>query len=290
MMVLEMCDIREQDKGTTKRTRVQLFRAPWRDKLIRLLKEAEEEVFLCSPYLDWEIIQAIIKEMPKVKRLTILTSGDPRNKDALLHLYGNDSIETKLIDNLHAKVYLLDEKIAIITSSNLAKAGLGVVPGKENYEIGVIIIKDTTLIGNLKKYLEELLECATSLQELSRKDLEELPVVNYTDAPRRSRRLSKKIGRWRPINLDELSKKLRLTRYILLNYLLQIVELHKSGSTNYQIEQKLNGQIKELDKLVPFNIKGRLEHPNQQRLQGCFDHLAIRKKDCFYLAQMVVTH
>ena len=62
-----------------------------------------------------------------------------------------------LVRQLHAKIYLVDRKEAIIASANLTKSGM-----EGNYEAG-IWLNDPTALKEICAYIDDLYQCGQSL-------------------------------------------------------------------------------------------------------------------------------
>jgi phosphatidylserine/phosphatidylglycerophosphate/cardiolipin synthase-like enzyme len=60
------------------------------------------------------------------------------------------------VRQLHAKIYLVDEKEAIVTSSNLTKGGM-----EENYEAG-IWLNDPAVLKEICAFVDDLYHCRQS--------------------------------------------------------------------------------------------------------------------------------
>jgi hypothetical protein len=234
---------------------MQLLWTPWKDELITLLKLTKDEAFLCSPYLDKEIVEEIIEAF-EGKHLKLLTRDDRGNNEALLFLQERENqlnnVETRLTKCLHAKVYLLDEKKAIITSSNLTEAGL-----EKSNEIGVLI-ENPEFLNQLKSRLEYWWKDATDLRNVNKKHLKPLKRMPRRDSPS-SRGIPSVRAIKQPWNeVIQLAKKLRLSRYIVGNYILE------TDGTNGKLTYD---HIKDCDE----DIRCKPPSSNAARMERMFD-------------------
>lgn len=123
---------------------IELLQRNWRYQLSSMIKEANEEVFISSPYATIEganfilnQISAGVKEKGKFIFLSNLSpqnitqgSTDPRAFEILRSNISNFSLWH--LPNLHAKVYVSDKRKAIVTSGNLTAGGLF-----NNFEYGI---------------------------------------------------------------------------------------------------------------------------------------------------------
>lgn len=220
-------------------------------EILHYLKRTENAI-LCSPFLSWSVISNIMKSST-CKNLTIITrKARKTNKNtmkALLNLYGKEEIETKVLgEELHAKVYLFDAEVAIVTSANLTGKGL-----RENKEIGVVI-KDHEVIHYLGKILEDFLDEAEDLEDhCSKKELQD-----HLEQLQQEEKL-KEYGAYQVwTKVVKLSKKLELTHFIVGNYVLEAD--HTEGRLN-------NSHIENCDKRIPCNVS------NAQRVRNMYQRL-----------------
>ncbi len=122
----------------------QLLRSPWTSQFDQLLSYAKQSLVLCAPYIGRgpcaRIITRLQDGIGDGFQLTVLTDLSRDNilsgaTDAsaladVVRVYPGTSI--RFLPSLHAKVYVADERCAIVTSGNLTDAGL-----LRNFEYGV---------------------------------------------------------------------------------------------------------------------------------------------------------
>ncbi len=102
------------------------------------LKKAKKEVLVCSPWITYlvEEFSGVEKEV-KMKIITSFREEDIKSGitslDKLRALMKSGA-HIRYNNNLHAKMMFIDSEVAIISSANLTRKGLGV-----NYEAGVLI-------------------------------------------------------------------------------------------------------------------------------------------------------
>jgi hypothetical protein len=131
--------------------------SPWKKDFVDAIGETRKELFISSPFIDVEGVKtlsdAVRTRCPvEVSLITSLTTQNivSRITDpaALLELYRRFArVKISSLGRLHAKVYLIDSKIGIITSANLTSGGL-----VNNFEYGVLI-KDKDIISTIKEML-----------------------------------------------------------------------------------------------------------------------------------------
>lgn len=116
------------------------------DDLLEACRDARRSVRLASPYVSRssaeELAFALRGTRARDKRL--LTALDPRaaaigalSVDGLRSLQAA-RVEVRTIRNLHAKVFLIDELLAVVGSGNLTGRGLG-AGKRSNLELGVVL-------------------------------------------------------------------------------------------------------------------------------------------------------
>jgi len=131
----------------------------WKDEFIDIISKTKEELFISSPFINIEGVKILSncflkKSSINISLLTNLTSQNIINKStepsALLELYKLfDQVRISSLGKLHAKVYIVDNEIGIITSANLTSGGL-----INNFEYG-ILIEDKNVISTIKKDMLE---------------------------------------------------------------------------------------------------------------------------------------
>jgi len=129
--------------------------SPWKNEFIDVIKETKKELFISSPFINLEGVKILsdaiqIKNSIEISLVTNLTTKNIINEitepSALLELYKKFSrVKISSLGRLHAKVYLIDDKIGIITSANLTSGGL-----INNFEYGVLI-DDKSVISDIKE-------------------------------------------------------------------------------------------------------------------------------------------
>lgn len=142
---------------------------PWQNEFIETISKTENELFISSPSVNLKGVKILIdsiKEKSKVK-ITLLTNLTPQNiinesidPRAFLELYKHFAeINISSLSRLHAKVYLIDKKIGIITSANLTSGGL-----IHNFEYGVLIDNQNTVL-NIKEDMSNYYSLGNILDE-----------------------------------------------------------------------------------------------------------------------------
>lgn len=132
----------------------QLLMSPWKRRFTDIIGQAERELFISSPYVNVGGVSALAASIRTKSsiRLTLITNFSPQNilngvtePQALLGLHDHFAdVSMSSLGRLHAKVYLVDQKAAVITSANLTVGGI-----VGNFEYGVLI-NDTAVIAAIR--------------------------------------------------------------------------------------------------------------------------------------------
>ncbi len=138
----------------------------WSNELAKFLKKASKEIFIVVPYFSRNVVETIVSVIrPKVKIRALLgfeyrdvLSGGS-DFTALVNLVQN--AEVRHLRRVHAKVYIRDSEVAIVSSSNLTNSGL-----ESNLEIGVRIDNED-LVTELSRLLHSYWEGAKPITKES---------------------------------------------------------------------------------------------------------------------------
>ncbi|WP_029452579.1 phospholipase D family protein [Clostridium algidicarnis] len=115
------------------------------EELKQLIADAKDEITIVAPYISKNLLINIIDVLDgiKIRILTRLSLDDfissSSDINILNKLTKNNNIEVRYYSNLHAKIYVIDEKKAVITSANFTQNGM-----YNNLEYGVLIEEDLT--------------------------------------------------------------------------------------------------------------------------------------------------
>ncbi len=132
---------------------VQLLNQAWRHELADMASVARRSMLVAAPFIKYEEARWLCKQLrPGIEVITLTTidadavSALALDLTALRHLAEvSPSATLFALPNLHAKVFVIDEKAAIITSGNLTRSSLDT-----NIEYGVLLRK-TELVRTVRK-------------------------------------------------------------------------------------------------------------------------------------------
>lgn len=123
---------------------IKLIKSPCDKEFKDIFLVAKKEIIISSPYINIGGVDLMLNSInePNKKSINILTNLSSQNiidnvtqPSALLSIY--ESFNTTTVTNLsklHAKIYIIDNSLALISSANLTFGGL-----KSNFEYGVLI-------------------------------------------------------------------------------------------------------------------------------------------------------
>jgi phosphatidylserine/phosphatidylglycerophosphate/cardiolipin synthase-like enzyme len=128
--------------------------SPWKNEFIDVISKTRKELFISSPFVNVKGVRILSDAIQtessiEMSLITNLTTQNIVNgitePAALLELYKQfTQVKISSLGRLHAKVYIIDNKIGIITSANLTSGGL-----VNNFEYGVLI-DDKDIISTIK--------------------------------------------------------------------------------------------------------------------------------------------
>ena len=136
---------------------IELYSSPWRKNFESFLKGVESDLLIASPFIKTPEAEWICKSLKgKPVRLQVLTnvrSDSVLNGSldmAALKLFSGATSDSKVfaVPRLHAKVYVRDGDLAIVTSANLTPSGLDL-----NYEYGVGL-HDAQMVKRIRQDIE----------------------------------------------------------------------------------------------------------------------------------------
>ncbi len=128
---------------------MQLIKNPSNKLFFDLISNSNEEILLCAPYVKEDTVIKILsnkKENTKLSLITVCYTGNFQSGASdvnAIKLLLENNVKVYNYQQLHAKIYIFDNKQAIITSSNLTPSGL-----VKNYEYGCLINKDS-VVGDI---------------------------------------------------------------------------------------------------------------------------------------------
>ena len=167
-----------------------LLPSPWGDEFAPLTDDAEKSLVLCAPYVGagpCRVVRDRIEKRGRAESIQVdiltdlcrdnLLSGATDAASILNLMNAVPQTTVRFLPSLHAKVYIADDRRAIVTSGNLTDSGMW-----RNFEYGVrfddrktvALIRDDVLryssLGSAlsRSQLEVFVQITQDLRELSR--------------------------------------------------------------------------------------------------------------------------
>lgn len=144
------------------------------NRLVELLKDTRKELIIVSPWIKQSAANLIIKSVDndhvKLKIYTRFNSNDLVKGISDIKALSNllnyfQKSEIRFIPNLHAKIYISDNKKALITSGNLTRGGLS-----SNVEAGILLNEDK-LASDLANNISSLMDSSLCLEKATFSEL-----------------------------------------------------------------------------------------------------------------------
>lgn len=160
---------------------IELFRSPWRSHFQQALCQVRNELIIATPFIKKAEAEFVCKHLHSIETgnlLKVRVVTDLRAESVLSGSLDMGALKTfqslirKLeiitLPHLHAKVYVFDNKLAVISSANLTSSGLD-----SNYEYGVGI-RDPILVKCVKTDIDAYARVGNILLQ---KQIDDLSVV-----------------------------------------------------------------------------------------------------------------
>lgn len=158
---------------------VEVLSQTWQAKLADLIASSDTSLFIAAPFIKHAAAQWVLDSLKGQgpQRTTVVTDisadsvlGGSLDLNALL-LFSDSLRKLAIFDvrRLHAKVYVADEKQAIITSGNLTSAAFA-----RNYEYGVVLT-EPLMVRQVTRDMERYTNAG---RQVSRKELANLEEVS----------------------------------------------------------------------------------------------------------------
>lgn len=128
---------------------MKIIKNPWNDILLELVTNSHKNIKITSPFIKNEICESVLKHKLNEVKINLITSfkiANVYNKSidiSALEKIISDKGKVKTFPNLHAKVYIFDDKKAVVTSANFTNGGIF-----NNYEYG-ILVEDKKIVNEI---------------------------------------------------------------------------------------------------------------------------------------------
>ncbi len=128
---------------------IKTVKTPFLREFFEYVNKSKSSIKISSPFIKEEMIEKLYENKNRRTKLNVITKFSVINfmkklsdLTAIEKIVKNED-DLKNMSNLHAKIYIFDDRIAFITSANLTTSGL-----IKNYEYG-IITDDREIIKNV---------------------------------------------------------------------------------------------------------------------------------------------
>ena len=152
---------------------MQVVTTPTFDWLVQHVPACNSRLLIGSPYVNNAII-GLTDMVPKKASRTLVTRTDLRDfamgsssLDTLCAL-ARDGVSIRSLSKLHAKLYIFDDSVALVTSANATHSGL-----RRNHECG-LTTKDRGTVRSLARSLLRGFGADMSPRKLKTEELEEM--------------------------------------------------------------------------------------------------------------------
>ena len=188
---------------------IQLLSRAWRDDLAGIASAASRSVLIAAPYIKYDEAVWFCELLhPDIEVITLANiDAEAVSASALdvaaLRCLAEASPFARLIalSNLHAKVFIADEKAAIVTSGNLTRSALD-----SNLEYGVLL-QETSLVQAVRKDMLSFARLGSQVDANTIAELASLEAelrlaradIASSTAPDAKRRFTKVMRRARPV-------------------------------------------------------------------------------------------
>lgn len=119
---------------------MKLLKNPWDNLFYDLISSSNESIKITSPFVKENVVSKMLQSKKENVDISLITSfklmnyyvgaSDLKALDKIIQSGGN----IKNYQKLHSKIYIFDDNIAVVSSSNLTNGGL-----INNYEYGILI-------------------------------------------------------------------------------------------------------------------------------------------------------
>lgn len=154
------------------KTDVGAERVDFENALVQIARDAIRKIMLISPYFTYKGILSIIRKIPQDVGIDIVVSLSPQDQTYIDHklLRSCRSQGCKIfgVKSLHAKIYLVDNRKAIVGSANLTHPSISY-----RWECGVLV-ENQSLIKQVVNHVTRVMKQS---KELTLGDIEKLEKI-----------------------------------------------------------------------------------------------------------------
>lgn len=142
---------------------MEILQTPWKDRFLELVQESKRSIKITSPYIKASVCNEMLSAKKASSKLGVVTYLNLKSVysgaldiDALENIVAQGQLYNH--SNLHSKIYIFDDKKAIVTSGNLTNGGM-----LNNFEYG-LYIDDDSLVNRISSDFNSIVKCEDTLQ------------------------------------------------------------------------------------------------------------------------------
>lgn len=157
---------------------MELVTNPCLEKLLYYIGQCRHQLCMLSPYIKLGAIHPLMKHLAPHVQVQLITRvrladyyHNASDLSALRIILDNEIHMVRSHPNLHAKVYLIDDQYALITSANLTFRGL-----TTNYEYGVLFC-ESEIISQIQRDFTDLWEDISIIHDICTENLEAMQAI-----------------------------------------------------------------------------------------------------------------
>ena len=169
---------------------MKVLKTPWKNEFLELVANSKRKIRITSPFIKENICNELLEAKINDSKISLITSFKIFNLySGSLDINGlenliNNKVIVKNKSQLHSKIYIFDDKKAIVSSANLTNGGL-----ISNYEYG-ILLEDKSIVHkviddyNLLFYDDDTGRITLNDIKTVKKILDKIPKVSKITIPK----------------------------------------------------------------------------------------------------------
>ncbi|MDI3534354.1 MAG: hypothetical protein PWQ82_719 [Thermosediminibacterales bacterium] len=262
---------------------IEIINKPWENKFLQYVFETKNSIKICSPFVKYKVLKKIFKYKSKKVNFDLITNFNiahfykrASDLEAMRYILEKNG-RIKNYQNLHAKIYIFDERSVVITSANLTNSGL-----TKNYEYGILsdepnlvkkvcedfdLIYQSELSGEITNEIIETIDrILNNIPQEKKIKLPEINLIGFQDEEVYQddlftggiESIKKSLSGWKLAIFNQLNK---INKFVfeLSDVYKYKPDLQKIYPENHNIEAKIRQQLQFLRDmgLIKFLGKGR---------------------------------
>ncbi len=253
---------------------MEIITTPWKSRLLDLVSESKHSIKITSPFVKQDICKDIISVKNKNVEFELITSFKIGNiHSGALDIDGLEFIidhkgTVKNFSKLHSKIYLFDNKKAVVTSSNLTSGGL-----VNNHEYGIFLNDDSLVpkivfdfnqisknenTGTIKKTdIKTVREIISKIPKIETIKFPESKIENFQDSNISIPRIAiiNALDGWK-LDVFNVLNIFKEYEFDLIDVYKFEVDLQKLHPKNKNIKDKIRQQLQNLRDIGLIEFKG----------------------------------